>query len=45
MTYKPKVVVSNCLGFCKCRYNGTVIQDEFVEKLGELKNYLKNQII
>ena len=30
---KPMVIVSKCLGFAHCRYNGQVISDEFVEKL------------
>ncbi len=29
----PRVVVSRCLGFDHCRYNGAMISDEFVEKL------------
>ena len=30
---KPKVVVSRCLGFAKCRWNGTGISDSFVDRL------------
>jgi len=30
---KPRVVVSKCLGFAHCRYNGLMISDEFVSKL------------
>ncbi len=30
---KPTVVVSRCLGFCKCRYNGDVISVPFVREL------------
>ena len=37
---KPTVVVSRCLGFCKCRYNGDVIHSEFVEGLKEHVNFL-----
>ncbi|NBI07985.1 YbgA family protein [Senegalia massiliensis] len=40
MFHKPKVVVSKCLGFSKCRYNGQVIQDDFVDKLGEYVHYI-----
>lgn len=29
----PDLIVSKCLGFAECRYNGLVIQDEFVESL------------
>jgi uncharacterized protein YbgA (DUF1722 family)/uncharacterized protein YbbK (DUF523 family) len=31
---KPLVVVSRCLGFERCRWNGEVITDDFTEKLG-----------
>ena len=37
---KPTVVVSRCLGFCKCRYNGDIIMDKFVQKLKEHVNYI-----
>ena len=37
---KPTVVVSRCLGFCKCRYNGDVIMDGFVQKLKEHVNFI-----
>jgi len=30
---KPVVIISKCLGFAHCRYNGQIIPDEFVEKL------------
>jgi uncharacterized protein YbgA (DUF1722 family)/uncharacterized protein YbbK (DUF523 family) len=30
---KPRVVISKCLTFDKCRYNGEVIPDKFVDKL------------
>lgn len=30
---KPKVVVSKCLGFSKCRWNGVTIPDHFVKAL------------
>lgn len=32
---RPRVVVSKCLGFAACRWNEAVIEDEFVDKLGE----------
>ena len=35
---KPIIVVSKCLGFEKCRYNGTMESNEFIEKL---KGYVK----
>ena len=37
---KPKVVVSKCLGFAACRWNGAVINDEFVKNLGKWVDYL-----
>lgn len=36
--YKPTILVSKCLGFEACRYNGEMAKDEFVEKL---KDYVK----
>jgi uncharacterized protein YbgA (DUF1722 family)/uncharacterized protein YbbK (DUF523 family) len=30
---KPKVVISKCLGFEACRFNGEILQDKFVSKL------------
>lgn len=30
---KPQVVISKCLGFAKCRYNGLTIPDDFVTSL------------
>ncbi|MBM3240852.1 DUF1722 domain-containing protein [Candidatus Poribacteria bacterium] len=30
---KPIVIVSKCLGFANCRYNGLTISDEFVDQL------------
>ncbi|MEO0248796.1 MAG: DUF523 and DUF1722 domain-containing protein [candidate division WOR-3 bacterium] len=30
---KPSVIVSKCLGFAECRYDGKVINDEFVDRL------------
>ena len=37
---KPTVVVSRCLGFDHCRYNGDVINDKFVERLSPYVNYI-----
>ncbi|MEN3203659.1 MAG: DUF523 and DUF1722 domain-containing protein [Atribacterota bacterium] len=34
---RPKVVVSKCLGFAPCRYDGAIIEDAFVR---ELKPYV-----
>jgi uncharacterized protein YbgA (DUF1722 family)/uncharacterized protein YbbK (DUF523 family) len=30
---KPKIFVSKCLGFDRCRWNGDVLHDDFVDKL------------
>ncbi len=32
---KPRVVVSKCLGFAPCRYNGEIVSDEVVSRLAE----------
>ncbi|QGU95302.1 DUF1722 domain-containing protein [Clostridium bovifaecis] len=40
--YKPVIVVSKCLGFNACRYNGQMAQDSFVEKL---KGYVEFKTI
>jgi uncharacterized protein YbgA (DUF1722 family)/uncharacterized protein YbbK (DUF523 family) len=37
---KPTVVVSRCLGFCHCRYNGDVISAPFVQELREFVNFI-----
>ncbi|MBD3210240.1 DUF1722 domain-containing protein [Candidatus Micrarchaeota archaeon] len=36
---KPDVVISKCLGFGSCRYNGIALQDEFIEKLKKYVNF------
>jgi uncharacterized protein YbgA (DUF1722 family)/uncharacterized protein YbbK (DUF523 family) len=33
MLPKPRVVISKCLTFDKCRYNGEIIPDRFVDKI------------
>lgn len=37
---RPRVVVSKCLGFAACRYNGLTIPDGFVQQLGPWVDYL-----
>lgn len=37
---RPQVVVSRCLGFDTCRYNGVTIPDKFVEALGAYVTYV-----
>ena len=36
---KPVVVVSKCLGFDRCRWNGITVTEEFVEKLKPFVEY------
>ena len=40
MDKKPRIVVSRCLGFDHCRYNGDVIRDDFVEALIPFVEYI-----
>ncbi|WP_422486919.1 YbgA family protein [Gudongella sp. DL1XJH-153] len=40
MSNKPVIVVSNCLGFCNCRYDGQVINDKFVKDLESYVEYI-----
>src|SRR5512145_385571 len=37
----PRIVVSQCLGFAACRYNGATIPDDFVKRLETHVTYLK----
>lgn len=37
---RPRVVVSKCLGFKRCRYNGQTVRDRFVERLGDYVDYI-----
>ncbi len=37
---RPTVVVSKCLGFAACRYNGQVIPDEFVHKMKQHVDFI-----
>ncbi|WP_461204523.1 YbgA family protein [Clostridium sp. DL1XJH146] len=37
---KPKVLVSKCLGFENCRYNGEKVNNDFVKLLGEYVEYV-----
>jgi uncharacterized protein YbgA (DUF1722 family)/uncharacterized protein YbbK (DUF523 family) len=36
---RPRVVVSKCLGFEACRWNGDMIRDEFTEKLAPFVDF------
>lgn len=40
---RPKVVVSKCLGFEACRYNGEMISDYFVKSLEPFSNFFKRR--
>ncbi|MCT8978182.1 DUF523 and DUF1722 domain-containing protein [Clostridium sp. CX1] len=40
MEVKPIVVVSKCLGFQACRYNGQIENDEFVNKLNDYVRFV-----
>lgn len=37
---KPRIFVSKCLGFEKCRWNGEILQDAFVDKLKTFVEYI-----
>jgi len=37
---KPRVVVSRCLEFAPCRYNGQVIKDSFIKRLEPYVEYI-----
>ncbi len=37
---KPKVIVSKCLGFDHCRYNGDTINDRFIHKLKDYVDFV-----
>jgi len=37
---RPKVVVSKCLGFARCRYNGETISDDFTRRLEPAVDFL-----
>lgn len=37
---KPRIVVSKCLGFGTCRYNGQVISDPFISKMQQYAAFL-----
>lgn len=37
---KPKILVSACLGFCSCRYDGSVIQNTLVNQLSDYVDFV-----
>lgn len=38
--YKPNIIISKCLNFDNCRFNGDMINDNFLKKLWEFVNYI-----
>lgn len=38
---KPIIAVSKCLGFDKCRFNGTMEKNEFIDKLKEYVHFIE----
>lgn len=40
MERKPKILVSKCLGFDACRWNGVVIEEQFIKKLSEFVEFV-----
>ncbi|MEG0773450.1 DUF523 and DUF1722 domain-containing protein [Clostridium sp.] len=37
---RPKIVISKCLGFEPCRYNGGIQNDEFIKKLDKYVDFI-----
>lgn len=37
---KPNIVISRCLGFDACRYNGQILPDYFIEELKSYVNFI-----
>lgn len=40
MIIKPRVVISRCIEFYNCRYNGQIIRNEFVKKLKSFVEFI-----
>jgi len=40
MESKPKILVSKCLGFDACRWNGVVIEEKFIKKLSDFVEFI-----
>lgn len=38
---KPNIILSKCLEYCRCRYNGDKIPDKFIRNLAKHVNYIK----
>lgn len=36
----PKILISRCLGFSWCRYDGEIIPDDFVKRLGNYVEFI-----
>lgn len=41
MIDKPRVLVSKCLGFCECRYDGEIFNDKFVKSLEPYVDFIQ----
>lgn len=41
MLDKPKILVSKCLGFCECRYDGQVLPDKFVKSIEPYVDFIQ----
>jgi uncharacterized protein YbbK (DUF523 family) len=37
---KPRVVISQCLGFSACRYNGEILRDSFISQFQPFVEYV-----
>lgn len=37
---KPKILISSCLGFAKCRYNGDIVNFELLEMMKEYIDFI-----
>lgn len=40
METKPKILVSKCLGFDACRWNGVIIEEQFIKKLSDFVEFI-----
>lgn len=38
--YKPNIIISQCINFEACRFNGGIIKDDFLARLGQYVNYV-----
>ncbi|SFL85170.1 YbgA family protein [Halanaerobium salsuginis] len=38
---RPNVILSKCLEYCNCRYNGDKVSDQFVRELADFVNFIQ----